>query len=135
MIKLYLAVGISLIIICLVVRDRTAFRLSRLRAEFMALRNEEKRAAKLLSEEKAFISRISDDSMRAASGHAGEHARAQVLDLRQAQRIWQPGHGRRCRAVGCPIKRSRSRMQSPLNSASGARCWIRIVRRPWVEPT
>lgn len=65
MIELYLAVGILLVIAVLVVRDRTAFKLSRMRAELMALRNEEKRTAELLTEIEVFISRISDGIMRA----------------------------------------------------------------------
>ncbi len=65
MIEIYAAVGILLVITCLVVRDRTAFKLSRLRAELMALRNEEKRMAELLTEIEVFISRIADGIMRA----------------------------------------------------------------------
>ena len=65
MIELYLAVGISLIITCLVVRDRTAYKISRLRAELMGLRNEERRAAELLTEVEVLISRISESILRA----------------------------------------------------------------------
>ena len=37
-----LVAGVVLIIVCLIVRDQTQFRLSRLRSEVLALRSEEK---------------------------------------------------------------------------------------------
>ena len=49
-----LAIGIVLTIVCLVVRDQTEFRLSRLRAELMALRSEEQR----LNEERTDLERM-----------------------------------------------------------------------------
>ena len=81
MIELYAGVGITLIITCLVVRDRTAFRLSQLRAELMALRNEEKRAAAILTEVEVFISRISDGIIRADRRELGLEKASEQLGI------------------------------------------------------
>jgi hypothetical protein len=45
MTELLIGVGIILIIVCLVVRDRTEYRLTRMRSGFLALRNTEQRLA------------------------------------------------------------------------------------------
>ena len=71
MLELYLAISIFLIITCLVVRDRTAFKLSRLRTELMALRNEEKRTSEVLIQIGVLISRSSDDILRAERRQLG----------------------------------------------------------------
>ena len=81
MIEIYAAVGILLVITCLVVRDRTAFRLGRLRAELMALRNEEKRMAELLTEIEVFISRIADGMMRADRRELGLEKASERLGI------------------------------------------------------
>ncbi len=81
MIEIYAAVGILLVITCLVVRDRTAFKLSRLRAELMALRNEEKRMAELLTEIEVFISRIADGIMRADRRELGLEKASERLGI------------------------------------------------------
>jgi hypothetical protein len=87
MIEIYAAAGILLVIATLVVRDRTAFRLSRLRAELMSLRSEEKRTVELLTEVEVFISRISDGIMRADRRELGlekasEHLGVVLEDLK-----------------------------------------------------
>jgi len=51
---IYLAVAIVLVIVALVVRDQTEFKLSRLRAEILALRSEEQR----LGEERTDLERM-----------------------------------------------------------------------------
>ena len=42
---IFIVAGIILVIACLIVRDRTEYEITRLRAECMALRNDEKRQA------------------------------------------------------------------------------------------
>ena len=81
MLELYLAISIFLIITCLVVRDRTAFKLSRLRAELMALRNEEKRTSEVLTQIGVLISRISDDILRAERRQLGLEKASKQLSL------------------------------------------------------
>ena len=85
--ELYLAVGISLIITCLVLRDRTVFKLGRLRAELMALRNEEKHTSEVITDIEVFISSISDGTLRADRRELGlekatEQLRVVIEDLR-----------------------------------------------------
>ena len=81
MLELYLAISIFLIITCLVVRDRTAFKLSRLRTELMALRNEEKRTSEVLIQIGVLISRISDDILRAERRQLGLEKASKQLSL------------------------------------------------------
>ena len=81
MLELYLAISIFLIITCLVVRDRTAFKLSRLRTELMALRNEEKRTSEVLIQIGVLISRISDDILRAERRQFGLEKASKQLSL------------------------------------------------------
>lgn len=57
--------GVALIIINLVVRDQTQFRISRLRAELLGLRSEEKRLAERRDEVELMVAQIADALMRA----------------------------------------------------------------------
>lgn len=66
---LYLAVAIVLVIATLVVRDQTEFKLSRLRAELMALRSEEQRLAEEHTELERMVAQTGDALMRADHRH------------------------------------------------------------------
>ncbi|MBT6143789.1 MAG: hypothetical protein HOH74_00090 [Gemmatimonadetes bacterium] len=57
--------GVALIIVNLVVRDQTQFRISRLRAELLGLRSEEKRLAERRDEVELMVAQIADALMRA----------------------------------------------------------------------
>ena len=57
--------GVALIIINLVVRDQTEFRLSQLRTELLALNSEEKRLAERRDEVDLMVAQIGDALMRA----------------------------------------------------------------------
>ncbi len=57
--------GVALIIINLVVRDQTEFRLSRLRSDLLALNSEEKRFAERRDEVELMVAQIGDALMRA----------------------------------------------------------------------
>ena len=57
--------GVVLIIVNLIVRDQTQFRLSRLRSELMALRSEEKRMSDHREEVELMVAQIGDALMRA----------------------------------------------------------------------
>lgn len=57
--------GVALIIINLVVRDQTEFRLSRLRSDLLALNSEEKRLAERRDEVELMVAQIGDALMRA----------------------------------------------------------------------
>ncbi len=60
-----LIAGVVLIIVCLIVRDQTQFRLSRLRSEVLALRSEEKRLSERRDEIELMVAQIGDAIMRA----------------------------------------------------------------------
>ena len=60
-----LIIGVVLIIVCLIVRDQTQFRLSRLRSEVLALRSEEKRLSERRDEIELMVAQIGDAVMRA----------------------------------------------------------------------
>ena len=60
-----LVAGVVLIIVCLIVRDQTQFRLSRLRSEVLALRSEEKRLSERRDEIELMVAQIGDAIMRA----------------------------------------------------------------------
>ena len=60
-----LVAGVVLIIVCLIVRDQTQFRLSRLRTEVLALRTEEKRLSERRDEIELMVAQIGDAIMRA----------------------------------------------------------------------
>ena len=64
LLEILLVVGIALTIATLIVRDRTEFRLSRLRAELMALRAEEQRLADLRNEIEIMVAQVGDALMR-----------------------------------------------------------------------
>lgn len=57
--------GVALIIINLIVRDQTQFRISRLRSELLGLRSEEKRLAERRDEVELMVAQIADALMRA----------------------------------------------------------------------
>ena len=57
--------GVALIIINLVVRDQTQFRITRLRSELLALRSEERRVAERRDEVELMVAQIADALMRA----------------------------------------------------------------------
>ena len=60
-----LVAGVVLIIICLIVREQTQFRLSRLRTEVLALRSEQKRLSERRDEIELMVAQIGDAIMRA----------------------------------------------------------------------
>ena len=62
--QIFLGVGILLVVVCLVVRDRTEYRISRLRAELLALRTEEKRQADVRDEVELMIAQAGEALMR-----------------------------------------------------------------------
>ena len=57
--------GVLLLIAALVVRDQTEFRISQLRSELLALRNEEKRLSERRDEIELMVAQIGDALMRA----------------------------------------------------------------------
>ena len=57
--------GVAIIIVNLVVRDRTQFRVSRLKSELLGLRSEEKRLAERRDEVELMVAQIADALMRA----------------------------------------------------------------------
>lgn len=57
--------GVALVIVNLVVRDQTQFRLSRLRTELLALRSEEKRMSEIRDEVEMMVAQIGEALMRA----------------------------------------------------------------------
>ncbi len=57
--------GVALIILNLVVRDQTEFRLSRLRSDLLALNSEEKRLAERRDEVELMVAQIGEALMRA----------------------------------------------------------------------
>ena len=61
---IFIGVGIVLIVTCLVVRDRTEYRISKLRSEFMALRTEEQRQADLRDEIELMVAQAGEALMR-----------------------------------------------------------------------
>jgi len=65
MLEVLLIGGVGLIVINLVVRDQTQFRISRLRAETLALRSEEKRLSERRDEVELMVAQIADALMRA----------------------------------------------------------------------
>lgn len=65
MIGVFLAIGIALIIVALVVRDQTEFKLTRLRAELLALRSEEQRLNEDRLELERLIAQAGEALMRA----------------------------------------------------------------------
>ena len=60
-----LVTGVVLIIVCLILRDQTQFRLSRLRTEVLVLRTEEKRLSERRDEIELMVAQIGDAIMRA----------------------------------------------------------------------
>jgi len=62
---IYLAVSIVLVIIALVVRDQTEFKLSRLRADLLALRSEEQRLGMERAELERMVAQTAEAIMRA----------------------------------------------------------------------
>ncbi len=57
--------GVALIILNLIVRDQTEFRLSRLRSDLLALNSEEKRLAERRDEVELMVAQIGEALMRA----------------------------------------------------------------------
>lgn len=64
---LYLALAIALVVITLVVRDRCDFRLSRMRAELVSLRSEEKRLSDEHQELDRLVLQVADALGRASA--------------------------------------------------------------------
>ncbi len=62
--QIFLGIGIFLVVVCLIVRDRTEYRISRLRAELMSLRTEEKRQADVRDEVELMIAQAGEALMR-----------------------------------------------------------------------
>ena len=67
MIGVFLAIAIVLVIVALVIRDQTEVKLSQMRAQFMALRSEEKRLGEERTELERLIAQTGDALMRADS--------------------------------------------------------------------
>ena len=65
MLEALLIAGVALIIVNLIVRDQTQFRIGRLRAELLGLRSEEKRLAERREEMELMVAQIGDALMRA----------------------------------------------------------------------
>jgi len=62
---IYLAISIVLVIVALVVRDQTEFKLSRLRADILALRSEEQRLGEERTDLERMIAQTGEALMRA----------------------------------------------------------------------
>ena len=62
---IFIVAGIILVIACLIVRDRTEYEITRLRAECMALRNDEKRQVDMRNDIELMIAQANDALMRA----------------------------------------------------------------------
>ena len=60
MLEMLIIGGVALVIINLVVRDQTEFRIRQLRSELMALRSEEKRLSELRDEVELMVAQIGD---------------------------------------------------------------------------
>lgn len=67
MIGVFLAIAIVLVIVALVIRDQTEVKLSQMRAQFMALRSEEKRLGEERTELERLIAQTGDALLRADS--------------------------------------------------------------------
>ena len=61
----FIGAGIILVIACLIVRDRTEYEITRLRAECMALRNDEKRQSDTRNDIELMVAQANDALMRA----------------------------------------------------------------------
>ena len=88
-----LVLGVVLLIICLVVRDQTEYRLSQLRSEFMFLRSEEKRLAERRDEVELMVSQIGEGLMRAERRRVAIEKSADAMDdlLEKLQEMVQEG--------------------------------------------
>jgi len=75
----FLAAGIVLTIAALIVRDQTELKLSRLRAELLALRSEEQRLGEDRTELERMIAQIGDALMRAERRRKAMEQSAQEL--------------------------------------------------------
>jgi len=62
---IFIGAGIILVIACLIVRDRTEYEITRLRAECMALRNDEKRQSDTRNDIELMVAQANDALMRA----------------------------------------------------------------------
>lgn len=63
--QFFIGAGIILVIACLIVRDRTEYEITRLRAECMALRNDEKRQADMRNDIELMVAQANDAIIRA----------------------------------------------------------------------
>jgi len=79
MLATLLVFGVVLLIICLIARDQTEYRLSRLRSEFMFLRSEEKRLAERRDEVELMVSQIDDGLLRAERRHVAIEQSADAM--------------------------------------------------------
>jgi hypothetical protein len=79
---LYVAIGIVLVIVALVVRDQTEYRLNRLRGELLALRNEEQRLNEESNDLERMIAQTRDALMRANDRQRGaQKAHEEVIEM------------------------------------------------------
>ena len=82
MTAVYLSVIIILVIAALVVRDQTEFKLTRLRADLLALRSEEQRLSEERTDLERMIAQASEALMRADNRQrAAEKTHNEVVEL------------------------------------------------------
>lgn len=62
---IFIGAGVILVIACLIVRDRTEYEITRMRAEYMALRNDEKRQSDTRNGIELMVAQANDALMRA----------------------------------------------------------------------
>jgi uncharacterized oligopeptide transporter (OPT) family protein len=62
---IFIGAGVVLVITCLIVRDRTEYAITRMRAEFMALRTEEKRQSEIRDDIELMVAQAGEALMRA----------------------------------------------------------------------
>lgn len=80
----FLAITIVLIIVALVVRDQTEFKLSRLRAELLGLRSDEQRLSEERTDLERMVAQAGDALMRADQRQrAAEKSHREVADMLQ----------------------------------------------------
>ena len=93
LLQITLIAGVILLIICLVVRDQTEYRISRLRSEFMFLRSEEKRLAERRDEVELMVSQIGDGLLRADRRRDAIETSADAMDglLKKLQEMIESG--------------------------------------------
>ena len=79
---LFLATGIVLVIVALVIRDQTEFKLGRLRAQLMGLRSEEQRLNEERKELERMVAQAGDSLMRADQRQrSAQKTRKELVEL------------------------------------------------------